>query len=131
MYGQEGGWLLPAPEPDERMRRLGTLPLMHQPGERWRYNVGDDVLGVLAARVTGRSFEEFLRVRVFEPLGMKDTGFHVPADKIDRLPPLYAPDPQTGEFTVTDRLPAAQPADREQRARDLVHLSHGQGQHGG
>ncbi|MEU9118385.1 serine hydrolase domain-containing protein [Streptomyces sp. NPDC048506] len=101
VYG-ENGWLLPAVEPDEWMRRLGALPLMYQPGERWQYNISDDVLGVLVARVTGQSFEDFLRERIFAPLGMKDTGFHVPADKIDRLPPLYAPDPQTGEFTVED-----------------------------
>ncbi|MGW4897505.1 serine hydrolase domain-containing protein [Kitasatospora sp. NPDC004240] len=101
VYGEDG-WMLPAVEPDEWMRRLGTLPLMHQPGERWLYNVGDDVLGVLVARVTGRPFEAFLRERVLDPLGMKDTGFHVPAEKIDRLPPLYAPDPRTGEFTVSD-----------------------------
>ncbi|MFF5212302.1 serine hydrolase domain-containing protein [Streptosporangium sp. NPDC000396] len=102
IYGQEDGWLLPAPEPDEWMRRLGTLPLAYQPGERWQYNVSNDVLGVLVARVTGQSFEAFLRERIFDPLGMKDTAFHVPADKIDRLPPLYAPDPQTGEFLVAD-----------------------------
>ncbi|HEV7708151.1 MAG TPA: serine hydrolase domain-containing protein [Asanoa sp.] len=92
----------PMPEPDEWMRRLGTLPLMHQPGERWQYQLSNDLLGVLIARVTGQSFETFLRERIFEPLGMKDTGFHVPADKIDRLPTLYAPDPQTGEFHVWD-----------------------------
>ncbi|GHE15043.1 serine hydrolase domain-containing protein [Streptomyces alanosinicus] len=102
VYGQEDGWLLPAPEPDEWMRRLGTLPLMYQPGEQWQYNISNDVLGVLVARVTGQSFETFLRERIFDPLGMKDTGFHVPADKIDRLPPLYAPDPQTGQFKVED-----------------------------
>ncbi|WP_343885458.1 serine hydrolase domain-containing protein [Actinoallomurus spadix] len=101
VYG-ENGWLLPAVGPDEWMRRLGTLPLMYQPGERWLYNVSDDVLGVLVARVTGQSFEAFLRERIFDPLGMKDTGSHVPADKIDRLPPLYAPDPQTGKFLVAD-----------------------------
>ncbi|MBB3128247.1 CubicO group peptidase (beta-lactamase class C family) [Paenibacillus rhizosphaerae] len=92
----------PMPEPDEWMRRLGTLPLMHQPGERWQYHISNDLLGVLVARVTGQSFETFLRERIFVPLGMKDTGFHVPADKIDRLPPLYAPNPQTGEFIVWD-----------------------------
>ncbi|MFF3845782.1 serine hydrolase domain-containing protein [Streptomyces sp. NPDC002328] len=100
VYGTD--WILPEPKPDEWMRRLGTLPLMYQPGERWQYNISNDVLGVLVARVTGRSFEEFLRERILDPLGMKDTGFHVPADKIDRLPPLYAPDPRTGEFTVED-----------------------------
>ncbi|GGS61146.1 serine hydrolase domain-containing protein [Streptomyces violaceus] len=92
----------PMPEPDEWMRRLGTLPLMHQPGERWQYHIASDLLGVLVARVTGQSYETFLRERIFDPLGMKDTGFHVPADKIDRLPPLYAPDPQSGEFHVWD-----------------------------
>lgn len=102
IYGQEDGWLLPAPDSDEWMRRLGTLPLMHQPGERWIYNIGNDVLGVLVARITGQPFEEFLRERIFDPLGMTDTGFHVPPDKIDRLPPLYAPDWQTGEFRVED-----------------------------
>ncbi|MET7338677.1 serine hydrolase domain-containing protein [Nonomuraea sp. NPDC005650] len=102
IYGQEDGWLLPAPEPDEWMRRLGGLPLAYQPGERWQYNIGDDVLGVLVARVTGQSFETFLRERIFDPLGMTDTAFHVPADKIHRLPPLYAPDWQTGEFAVED-----------------------------
>ncbi|WP_250574870.1 serine hydrolase domain-containing protein [Nonomuraea sediminis] len=102
VYGQE--WILPAPEPDEWMRRLGTLPLMYQPGERWQYNISNDVLGVLVARVTGQSFETFLRERIFDPLGMKDTAFHVPADKIHRLPPLYAPDPQTGEFIVADKV---------------------------
>ncbi|WP_220039906.1 serine hydrolase domain-containing protein [Nonomuraea aridisoli] len=90
------------PEPDEWMRRLGELPLQYQPGERWQYHISNDLAGVLVSRVTGQSFEEFLRERVFEPLGMKDTGFHVPADKIDRLPPLYAPDPITGEFLAWD-----------------------------
>ncbi|MFE5320935.1 serine hydrolase domain-containing protein [Paenibacillus sp. NPDC056579] len=92
----------PMPEPDEWMRRLGALPLMHQPGERWQYHISNDLLGVLVSRVTGQPFGTFLRERIFAPLGMKDTGFHVPADKIDRLPPLYAPDPQTGEFIVWD-----------------------------
>ncbi|MFJ9130097.1 serine hydrolase domain-containing protein [Streptomyces sp. NPDC102340] len=92
----------PMPEPDEWMKRLGTLPLMHQPGERWQYQIASDLLGVLVARVSGQSFDTFLRERIFEPLGMKDTGFHVPAQDMHRLPPLYAPDPATGEFQVWD-----------------------------
>ncbi|MEU6211374.1 serine hydrolase domain-containing protein [Streptomyces sp. NPDC047023] len=96
------GHATPMPEQDEWMRRLGTLPLMHQPGEQWQYHISHDVLGVLVSRVTGRPFEAFLRERVLDPLGMTDTGFHVPAGKIDRLPPSYAPHPQTGEFTVWD-----------------------------
>jgi CubicO group peptidase (beta-lactamase class C family) len=77
------------PGTDEWMRRLGELPLMYQPGERWLYNTSSDVLGVLIARVSGKSFEAFLRERLFDPLGMKDTAFRVPASKLDRLPGLY------------------------------------------
>src|SRR5262245_28149405 len=62
------------PDPDEWIRRLSTLPLLYQPGERWLYHVGSDVLGVLIARATGQPFEVFLRERVFEPLEMVDTG---------------------------------------------------------
>ncbi|MEV0618239.1 serine hydrolase domain-containing protein [Nonomuraea sp. NPDC050404] len=92
----------PAPGPDEWMRRLGELPLADQPGRRWMYDLSYEVLGVLVARVAGQSLETFLRERVLDPLGMTDTGFHVPAGKIDRLPSLYGPDPQTGEFTLWD-----------------------------
>src|SRR5680860_304800 len=70
-----------APAPDEWIRRFGTLPLMHQPGERWMYNMGSEVLGVLIARASGLDFATFLRERIFEPLGMRDTGFHVPPEK--------------------------------------------------
>jgi CubicO group peptidase (beta-lactamase class C family) len=77
------------PGTDEWMRRLGDLPLMYQPGERWAYNTSSDVLGVLIARVSGNSFEAFLRERLFDPLDMKDTAFSVPASKIDRLPDVY------------------------------------------
>src|SRR5262249_35547337 len=66
------------PHPDEWMRRLGTLPLMHQPGEKWMYDIGLDVLGVLIARASGQPLERFLQERIFERLGMKDTGFSVP-----------------------------------------------------
>jgi CubicO group peptidase (beta-lactamase class C family) len=82
--------------PDEWIKRLGALPLVHQPGAAWMYHTGADVLGVLIARAAGRPFEEFLRERIFEPLGMWDTGFHLPAEKLDRLSVSYATDPQTG-----------------------------------
>lgn len=103
--GLYGDGAFPSGDPDEWMRRLGSLPLMYQPGERWLYNTGSDVLGVLIARVTGRSFGSYLRERLFEPLGMKDSGFWVPEDRIHRLPTSYAHDPATRELTVYD--PAA------------------------
>jgi CubicO group peptidase (beta-lactamase class C family) len=95
------------PAPDEWMRRVGALPLVCQPGERWLYNIGSDILGVLIARATGRTLEEFLRERIFSPLGMPDTGFWVSAASLDRLPPLFATDPGTGE-TVLDDPPSGQ-----------------------
>jgi CubicO group peptidase (beta-lactamase class C family) len=90
------------PAPDEWLRRLGELPLVGQPGERWLYNTGSDVLGVLIARASGRRFEEFLRERICAPLGMGDTGFSVPAASLDRLPPQLATDFSSGETVVID-----------------------------
>jgi CubicO group peptidase (beta-lactamase class C family) len=77
------------PPPDEWLRRLGELPLMCQPGEKWLYHTGSDVLGVLIARASGRPLEDFLRERVFEPLGMTDTAFSVPAGKRNRFVTSY------------------------------------------
>jgi CubicO group peptidase (beta-lactamase class C family) len=88
--------------PDEWLRRLGTLPLMHQPGEKWMYNTGSYVLGVLIARASGKPLEAFLRERIFEPLGMKDTGFSVPAAKLDRLVNAYWPNAKTGALDLYD-----------------------------
>jgi CubicO group peptidase (beta-lactamase class C family) len=88
--------------PDEWMRALGTLPLVHQPGEQWLYNTGSDILGVLVARATGQSFDAFLRERIFEPLGMHDTGFVVPADKRDRFATSYTTNFDTGALELFD-----------------------------
>ncbi len=90
------------PVPDEWMRRLGALPLMYQPGERWLYNTGSDVLGVLIARAADQPLDGFMRERLFDPLGMKDTGFSVPADKLDRLANNYWTDPETGALDLFD-----------------------------
>ncbi|MCU1236659.1 MAG: beta-lactamase [Candidatus Solibacter sp.] len=85
------GPMLPsqAPAMDEWLQKLGSLPLLAQPGERWMYHVSGDVLGALIARVSGQSLGTFLRERIFDPLGMKDTAFHVPPEKIHRLPAFY------------------------------------------
>jgi CubicO group peptidase (beta-lactamase class C family) len=90
------------PEPDEWMRRFSTLPLMCQPGERWLYHTGADLLGVLIARASGRSFEDFLHERVFEPLGMLDTSFCVPAADVDRFATSYLTDPGSGGLQLYD-----------------------------
>ncbi|MBD2868657.1 beta-lactamase family protein [Paenibacillus sp. IB182493] len=92
----------PLHAPDEWMKRLGRLPLIHQPGERWMYHTGSDVLGVLIARASGQPLERFLRERIFEPLGMMDTGFHVPGNKLDRLPTSYRREAGSGVLIVHD-----------------------------
>jgi CubicO group peptidase (beta-lactamase class C family) len=77
-----------APEPDEWIERLGSLPLMAQPGERWLYNTGAQVLGVLCQRAAGASrYEEVLRTRLFQPLGMTQTAFAAP--DVARLATAY------------------------------------------
>lgn len=96
----------PVPEhsdnPDEWLRRLGTLPLVHQPGAGWMYSVGADVLGALLVRASAQSLDSLLQERLFDPLGMVDTGFAVPAEKLDRLPPAYTRDPHGGDLHVYD-----------------------------
>ena len=79
------------PDPDTWVAALGSLPLLAQPGERWMYNTGAQVLGVLVARATGQPFSEVLKTRIFEPLGMPDTGFWT-ADT-HRLATAYQPAP--------------------------------------
>jgi CubicO group peptidase (beta-lactamase class C family) len=79
------------PEPDTWIAGLGTLPLLAQPGERWLYNTGASVLGVLVARAAGQPYAEFLRSQVFGPLGMRDTAFFT-ADT-GRLATSYMPTP--------------------------------------
>lgn len=80
------------PDPDVWIANLGSLPLLAQPGERWLYNTGAAVLGVLLARAAGEPFSEVLRTRLFEPLGMRDTGFWT-ADT-DRLATAYRAQPE-------------------------------------
>jgi CubicO group peptidase (beta-lactamase class C family) len=96
------GPVFPSFAPDELMRRYGTLPLVYQPGERWLYNSGTEILSVLIARAAGTTFGKFLRERIFAPLGMKDTDFSVPADKLNRLVTCYMRDHASGELKVFD-----------------------------
>jgi len=87
--------------PDEWMAALSRIPLLHQPGEAWLYNTCSDIQGVLIARVSGRPLPEFLAERLFDPLGMADTGFAVPASKLGRFASYYRTDP-AGGFELVD-----------------------------
>ena len=100
--GVAPGPMLPTHASDELMERFGSLPLAHHPGEKWMYNSGSDILGVLISRAIGTSLEDFLRGRIFAPLSMNDTAFSVPESKLDRLPTAYWTNFETGEFEVFD-----------------------------
>lgn len=102
--GLDPGPTAPTLSPDEWLRRLGSLPNVAQPGERWMYHTAYDALGVLVERAAGVDLETVLRERLFDPLGMTDTGFSVPADKLDRLATSYQRD-ANGDLAVFD--PAA------------------------
>ncbi|GAA1597170.1 serine hydrolase domain-containing protein [Kribbella karoonensis] len=102
---------LGAPALDEWVARLGKVPLVHQPGERWLYDTGSDVTGVLIQRATGQTFGTALRERILEPLGMKDTGFSVEPANFGRFATAYdvedGPDgavvedvPETGRWSA-------------------------------
>jgi CubicO group peptidase (beta-lactamase class C family) len=79
---------------------LGTLPLLHQPGEVWEYSIGYDVLGRVIEVVSGQPFDRFLQNRLFAPLHMVDSGFSVPEDKLDRL--VAVPGAQPASLSVGD-----------------------------
>lgn len=87
--------------PDEFVKRIGSLPLVHQPGDVWLYHTGMDIAGVLVARASGKSLGDFMAERIFEPLGMKDTAFFVPDAKLGRLATLYRVD-EAGKPVVMD-----------------------------
>ncbi|MGY6534968.1 MAG: serine hydrolase domain-containing protein [Pararhodobacter sp.] len=98
-----------AKDADSFMARLGSLPLMHQPGDGWRYHTGLDVAGVLIARASSMSLGRFLQTRVCAPLGMPDTGFAAPAE---RLATQYRPNANTGmpdRWTATPGAGFAEP----------------------
>ncbi|TAJ85934.1 serine hydrolase [Reyranella sp.] len=100
--GVAPGPFMPTVTPDQYMARLGKLPLIHQPGERWLYHTGSDVLGILLARAADRSLAEVLQERLFQPLAMRDTGFHVPADKLKRFAGAYGYDSAASKLVCVD-----------------------------
>jgi CubicO group peptidase (beta-lactamase class C family) len=92
----------PAMTADEMLQRYADLPLVAQPGTRWLYNNGSDLMGILLARASNMTLGELLHERIFGPLGMVDTAFSVSADKVDRLPGVYFRDPASGQFIEFD-----------------------------
>ena len=89
---KDGAPPLDAPSLQEFINRMAQLPLLYQPGTRWVYRVSVDIQGYLVEKLSGKTFPEFLRTRLFEPLGMVDTGFFVPSQKRSRVATIYAYD---------------------------------------
>lgn len=81
---------LAAPSLQGMIDRLATLPLLYQPGEKWVYSVSVDIQGYLVEKLSGKPFPQFLEERLFAPLGMKDTAFLVPQEKLSRVATIYA-----------------------------------------
>jgi CubicO group peptidase (beta-lactamase class C family) len=99
---------------------LGELPLEFSPGAAWNYSVSSDVLGLVVQRLAGQPFERFVERRIFAPLGMADTGFHVPPDKLDRLTDAWMLDPGRGTILYD-------PAEKSSLAKPPVFISGGGG----
>jgi CubicO group peptidase (beta-lactamase class C family) len=99
---------------DEFVSRAAKLPLAHQPGTRFRYGISSDILGAVVEKVSGRKFEEFVEERICRPLGMRDSGFDVPADKMGRLATVYTHGkrPSAGTATTSSENGAGGPEAR-------------------
>jgi CubicO group peptidase (beta-lactamase class C family) len=107
--------------PDDYLQALARLPLAHQPGERWLYHASAEILGVLIARASGMPLSDFLGTRLFEPLGMIDSGFTLPEAKLDRVATCYQTDFVTGAISPLEEARVellAQPCAFESGAGD-------------
>jgi len=111
---------------EEFIAQLAAIPLDFTPGKHWNYSVSIDVMGYLVQKLSGISFGEFLRTRLFEPLGMKDTAFHVTPDKIERFASCYMPG-KGGALTLQDdseKSTYAAPPKLESGGGGLVSTAH-------
>ena len=88
--------ILEAPDTQTFIDKVAGVPLLFQPGEAWFYSVGMDIQGYIIEKLSGQRFGDYLQSRMFEPLGMTDTGFYVPDEKYDRLSEVYGFDPESG-----------------------------------
>ncbi len=103
------------PSLQDFIKTMATLPLLYQPGTKWVYSVAVDIQGYLVEKLSGKTFPEFLRTRIFDPLGMTDTGFSVPAEKVSRVATIYswdraksalAPEPLDPRISTLPGLPS-------------------------
>ena len=107
IYRERG--ILDQPTLEAMVEELGSIPLVYQPGTRWHYSVSTDVLARLVEVVSGRPFDAFLEERIFDPLGMVDTGFYVPDSKHDRLTRIYGHMDAEGTLALGDTVSFREP----------------------
>ena len=98
---QQSNLLRPDESMADKIERIVKIPLHHQPGRSYTYSIGTDVLGRIVEIISGMSLDEFFKQRIFEPLGMVDTDFYVPPEKLPRLATLYTPNPAGGLMDAT------------------------------
>ncbi|MBC7984492.1 MAG: beta-lactamase family protein [Candidatus Obscuribacterales bacterium] len=96
---------LAAPSLQAFIDKMATLPLLYQPGEKWVYSVSVDIQGYLVEKLSGKTFPDFLHERFFKPLGMKDTAFLVPEEKLSRVATVYGWDAQKSALAASPRDP--------------------------
>ncbi len=94
--------VLGAPSREQFVKRVAALPLVAQPGARWKYSVSVDIQGLIIEKLSGMSLPDFMQKRIFQPLGMVDTGFWLPAEKKDRLASLYAWGPRVQKLVPAE-----------------------------
>lgn len=90
---------------EDKIKQMAQLPLIFQPGTKWNYSIATDVCGYLVEVISGMPFEEYLQENIFNPLGMVDTAFHIPEDKLDRFATLYQSNFMDGSFHVFTGTP--------------------------
>ncbi|AAK23547.1 serine hydrolase domain-containing protein [Caulobacter vibrioides] len=84
------------------VKAIAEIPLVDQPGKRWKYSIAVDIQGLIVEKLTGLSLGDFMKSRIFDPLKMKDTGFWLPAEKADRLASLYVWSPKVNKLVPAD-----------------------------
>jgi CubicO group peptidase (beta-lactamase class C family) len=87
---------------DDFVKAIAEIPLVDQPGKRWKYSIAVDIQGLIVEKLTGQSLGDFMKARIFDPLKMKNTGFWLPAEKADRLASLYVWNPKVNKLAPAD-----------------------------
>jgi CubicO group peptidase (beta-lactamase class C family) len=89
----------------ENIERSAVLPLNFQPGDKWEYGASTDYVAALVEKISGKTIDEFVRTRIFEPMGIRDTYYNIPKDKVNRVAAVYRPDRNNNNKIALARKP--------------------------